>query len=402
MKGIVGTLIVTCILIGMSTVVVGQTIDELRKQKLKTAAEIKYTNQLLKETSKNKDLTINKLVLLNRQISLQSNLIEKINREIAYIQGEIETNSYVVESLAGDLVQIKETYAGMLRYARRNGNKNNQLLYLLSSEDFNQAYKRFIYLKQYANYRKKQVELINAVKRILDSKVVQLERQKNTKNELLRGKENESELLVQKKLDQNRYHAQLQKKQRELKKKLNKQRRVEEKLEREIERIIAEEARKAAELAAKNEMSVIRADTKLSADFAANKGKFPWPVAKGVITEKFGEHPHPVLKQVKVRNSGINITTGKNTKAQAIFSGEVSRVVAIPGGNMAVIVRHGGYLTVYSNLSKVFVTAGQKVQTKQAIGEIFTDATEGDKAILKFQLWHENKKENPEDWIVKK
>ena len=218
---------------------------------------------------------------------------------------------------------------------------------------------------------------------------------------MLEQKRDESQQIRQQKSEQNEYYAGLQQKQRELKQKLEQQRRVEQRLQKEIERIIAEEAKKAAASKDKKGFGLTPAEKELSTDFGKNKGRFPWPVDRGLITEEFGEHPHPVLKRVMVRNNGIDITTSAGEKARAIFRGVVSRVVAIPGGNMAVIIRHGNYLTVYSNLSDVFVRVGQNVDTKQEIGKIYTDPSDN-KTVLKFQLWHENQKENPEDWIVKK
>jgi murein hydrolase activator len=137
----------------------------------------------------------------------------------------------------------------------------------------------------------------------------------------------------------------------------------------------------------------------LSGDFSNNRGKFPWPVVRGLITDHFGEHPHAVLKYVVVRNAGIDITTQANAKARSIFKGEVTKIVAIPGGNIAVIIRHGNYLTVYSNLSEVFVKAGEQVESKEEIGTVFTDKGDDNKTVLKFQLWRENTKLDPEEWI---
>ena len=171
-------------------------------------------------------------------------------------------------------------------------------------------------------------------------------------------------------------------------------------MQQEIERVIADEAKKANRKVSKDSGLALTPEEKvLSGDFSNNRGKFPWPVQRGLITDHFGEHAHAVLKYVLVRNSGIDITTQANAKARAIFKGEVTKIVAIPGGNMAVIIRHGNYLTVYSNLSNVFVSAGQKVDIKEEIGSIFTDQDDDNKTVLKFQLWRESTKLDPEDWL---
>jgi murein DD-endopeptidase MepM/ murein hydrolase activator NlpD len=195
--------------------------------------------------------------------------------------------------------------------------------------------------------------------------------------------------LRHEKEQQSEYHQRLQKKERELRDLLRQQRQVEERLQKEIERLIAEEAKRAME------------KRQLSDNFERNKGKFPWPVSQGVITDRFGEHPHPVMKNIIIRNNGIDITTSPGEQARSIFNGIVSRVFAVPGGNMAVIIRHGQFITVYSNLKEVLVKQGDQVVTSQNIGIIYSDPNEEDKTVLKFQIWKENVKLNPELWISK-
>jgi septal ring factor EnvC (AmiA/AmiB activator) len=192
----------------------------------------------------------------------------------------------------------------------------------------------------------------------------------------------------------------LHQKEKDLKRRLENQRKAETKLQQEIERVIADEARKSNRKSSKEADFALKSEEKiLSGDFNNNRGRFPWPVQQGIITDHFGEHPHAVLKYVVVRNAGVDITTQANSKARAIFKGEVTKVVAIPGGNLAVIIRHGNYLTVYSNLSDVSVKADQKVEMKQEIGTIFSDASDDNKTVLKFQIWHESTKLNPEEWL---
>ena len=273
------------------------------------------------------------------------------------------------------------------------------MFFLLSADDFNQAYKRFTYLRQYADYRRQQVRRITEVKNSLYNQITDYNNRKEEKQNLLVTKLNQTKEIEQQKVEQNEYYSGLQQKEKELKKKLENQRKAEARLQLEIEQVIAEEAKKAAKKAAKEPGAVSTKEEKaLSGDFSNNKGRFPWPVLHGLITDHFGEHPHAVLKYVMVRNSGIDITTQANEKARAIFKGDVTKVIAM-GGNLAVIIRHGNYLTVYSNLSEVFVKAGQKVDSKEEIGKIFTDKDEDNKTVLKFQLWHESTKLDPEEWI---
>jgi len=380
----------------------GQSLDELRKQKEKTASEIEYINNLLKETNSNAKASLNRLAVLERQIKLQDNLINNITGEIGYLDTSIHQNSKRIDSLSAELESVKIKYASMIRYAYRNQNSNNQLLFLLSSQDFNQAYKRLIYLRQYADYRRKQAERISEFKNSIGGQLIEFNKRKEEKQNLLVSKVKQTQIIEQQKKQQNDVYADLQQKEKDLKRKLENQRKAELRLQQEIERVISDEAKKLTRKKSKEPgLSLTPAEKVLSGDFSNNRGKFPWPVQRGVITDHFGDHPHAVLKYVVVRNSGIDITTQANAKARAIFKGEVTKVVAIPGANFAVIIRHGNYLTVYSNLSDVFVKAGQSVEIKDEIGSIFTDQNDDNKTVLKFQLWRESTKLDPEDWLIR-
>jgi len=386
-----------------------QTLNELRKQKDKTVKDIKYTVKLLDEAGKSEKVTLNKLSLLDNKIKLQTSLICDINWELDILQELINDNTYVEKSLRIDLEQLRSNYADMIKNAWDSRKSQDKLAFLLSSNDFNQAYKRFLYLRQYSEYRRQQADAIIAVKGILDAKVKNLEKKKKEKELLLEGKRRETEQLLKTREKQGKLVKSLRKQQRDLKKKLAEKRKIEERIQKEIERVIKEEARKAAELAKaagkekpkSSEYAITPEDKALSGDFASNLGKLPWPVERGVITSRFGEHNHPVLKNIRIKNNGLDINTSKGSNARAVFRGIVSRVVGIPGGNMAVIVRHGEYLSVYSNLKKVFVKAGDILQIKQTIGEIFSDTSEGGKTVLKFQIWKQSTKLNPEFWISK-
>ena len=377
----------------------GQSINDLRKEKEKTTKEIDYINNLLKETDKNTKTSINRLAILERKLVLQASLISNINFELNYLDSTINRSSQNLDSLNADLILIKNRYAEMIRYARRNQNQNNQLVFLLSADDFNQAYKRFAYLKQYADYRRTQVEEINQLKEKLGELVVDLNKKKSDKEQLLTSKINQSETYARQKTEQKAYYASMQKKDKDLRKKLENQQKLAMKLEQEIQRSIAEEARKSAVKASKAPGVKPSPELKnLSDDFSMNKGKLPWPLQRGLITDHFGEHPDLVLKHVMRKNAGIDITTESGAKARAVFKGEVSKVLAM-GGNWAIILRHGSYLSVYSNLSGVSVQVGQKVETKQDLGTVFTDREDDNRTVLKFQLWYENSKLDPEKWI---
>lgn len=375
----------------------GQSLTDLRAKKVNTAQVIKYTSNLLQQAQKNEKSTLNKLKLIDAQIQNRNQLIEDISNEISALDQYINENLMVADLLRKDLEDLKIEYAAMIRFAQTNKNSYDMLIFLLSSENLNQAYKRMLYLRQYAKYRKSQVEVIQALNQLLGEKVADLEKQRKEKAQLLADKNEETRELLSEQNQQNQQVNKLKKQQRELRKKLREQQKQQEELNREIERLLAEEARKARE---KGQFEMTPEQKLLAADFEKNKGRIPWPVERGVITEHFGVHSHPVLKNIQVKSNGIEISTQQGSEARAVFNGEVSRVFAISGGNMAVIVRHGSFLSVYSNLKEVVVKAGQKVKTKQKIGTIFSDPADGNKTVLKFQVWQENQKMNPEHWIA--
>jgi septal ring factor EnvC (AmiA/AmiB activator) len=373
----------------------GQSLNELRDKKEKTQKEIDYTNWLLEKTGKTSKATINRLSLINEQIKLQESLIQDYNTQINLFQSSINENRNVIQMMSDDLEQIRKDYARMIQQAYRKRGDYNRLVFLLSSETFNQAYKRLLYIRQMTNFRQNQLEQIEALQFVLQQKNIELNEQRVEKQQIMVQQMQEVSLLKNRKKEQSATYSQLQKRQRELKQHLEYQQRVAQRLEREIERIIAEEAQKAREMAKTPEYQLI------SDNFAKNKGRFPWPTENGIITDRFGEHSHPVLKNIIVNNNGVDITTRPDEKARSVFKGTVSRVFAVPGGNTAVIVRHGEYISVYSNLTEVYVKQGDEVDTKQNIGAIFVDKDDDDKTILKFQIWRENVKLNPEDWIAK-
>ncbi len=401
------------LLILLTSLVNGQSLDELRKKKQKTNEDIKYTTKLLEEAKKNQTKTLNKYNILNKQIELRTTLITGINSEVTVISGFIDQNAWLVTSLNNDLEELKKEYAQMIVFAQKNQTNYSKLLFVLSSNSFNQAYKRIMYLKQYTEYRKRQAELIQWIRDLIQVKVSRLQLQRAEKEMLLQSKKQEADKLTKEKKQQGQYLTTLQKKQKEFERKLKEQQQIEAQLSREIQKIIEEEIRKAREREkekAKQTGKPASGTTKYemtpeeklaSGQFEQNKRRLPWPVERGVITDHFGVHEHPVLKNIQVKNNGIDISTVQGMKARAVFAGEVSRVFMVTGGNYAVIIRHGKYLTVYSNLVNVQVKSGDKVTIKQTIGTIGTDTDDESKTVLKFQIWRENEKMDPESWIAR-
>lgn len=390
------------------TVIYGQDKkSQLQARKAKIEEDINYTNKLLTETKKSKQATLNQLVLLNKKISHRQELIYAINSEIQQIDSKISQTNDTIAELSDNIKRLKEEYARMIYYAQKNKSSYSRLMFIFSSQSFNQAYQRLKYFQQYSSYRKNQVRVIRETQAILAEKVALLQSQKKEKVSLKSAEERERQKLSQEKQEQDKTVKNLSQKEKDLLKKLRESEKAAKKLQKAIEDLIAEELRKARETAKKtgtkptpeNAFGLTPSEMKLSNSFAGNKGILPWPTERGVISETFGEHAHPVLKGIKTKNNGVDISTTQGAIARSVFDGIVTSTMTLPNYNNVVIIRHGEFLTVYSNLKEIYVKKGDKVTTKQKIGVIETD--ESGKTKLHFELWKGKILQNPGVWIAK-
>ncbi len=382
--------------------------DKLLDKKKKIESEIEYYKSLLNETKKSKELSVNQIVLLKNQIEKRELLIEDINGEIALLNVEIDANYKEIKRSNEQLNSMRTEYAGMIYHAYKNRNTYNRMMYIFASEDFNQAYRRLKYYQQYNEYLQRQVALINSTKKIIIQKNTELEKQKNSKKELLSASELEKQKLDKERAQKDTDLKKLKKKESDLRKKLKQKEKEAATLKKKIEAAIAEEIKKSASKSNKtvNEnttvKNVLTPEEKLVSDnFSSNKGKLPWPVERGAVTGSFGEHPHPVLDGILVKNNGVDISTASGTQARVVFNGTVSSIVTITNTNIAVIVRHGEFFTVYANLASVSVSKGSKVSTKQGIGTIYTSVEER-KTELHFEIWQGRLICNPAEWLTSK
>ena len=396
-----------------SDVAFGQNEKEtLQKTKKQIEQEISYTNMLLEQTQKSKQTSLNKVILINRQIEKRESLIETINSEIDQIQEEIGIQTELVQDLSDELQKMKDEYARMIYFAYKNLNIYNRIMFIFAAEDFNQAFNRLKYYQQYGSYRRTQAEIIRKTQSELTQKIHLLEETKRQKASLAQSKEKEKIRLIGEKEEKGQTIQDLNKKEKQLLATLKEKQEAARKLQKEIEKIIAEEIR-ASELRARKEATTTTkpkttvTDTKimltpvemeLSSSFSANKGRLPWPSERGIVTGFFGEHPHPVLKYVKVKNNGIDIATEEGAIVRSVFAGKVSRVMSFPNMNKVVIVRHGEYLTVYSNLDEVNVEDGQEISTKQTIGKVHTSPDDS-KTEFHFEIWLGKTIQNPQEWL---
>ncbi len=378
-----------------------QSKKSLENQKRKKQKEIAYTNKLLKQTRKNKKKSFNALLLINNQINNRKQLIKTIQKEIEKIDIRIEEKNMIISSMSKDLEELQKEYAKLIYYAWKNQNSYSRVMFILSAKDFNQSYKRLQYLQQYTSFRKKQAEAIKQIQSMLVEKIQELNEKKTQKEKLIDSQKNEAMKLSGEKQEKAEIIKSLKQQENELLAKLKKQKREAQKLQRKIAKIIEEEARKAAAKAKKTGKFALTPEEKLiSTNFGANKGRLPWPTERGVITGTFGKHQHPVLKEVTIMNDGVDISTTPGSFARAIFDGEVARVIHI-SNYIVVMIKHGEYYSVYTHLTEVLVSRGDKVKAKQKIGLIYTDK-EDHKTTVQLQIWKGSKKLNPSGWISKK
>lgn len=405
------------LLLNTDTVYAQKTKDKLQEDKEKLEADIAYTNKLLSETKKTKQVSLSQLIILNNKINQREELINTINSELSNLESTIADNAKETEKLNSNLKELKQEYAKMIVFAYKNRNSFTRLMFIFASSDFNQAFLRLKYLKQYTKYRKKQAEMIVVTGKLIASKITELLNIKNGKTKLLSNQEKEILSLDTEKKEKNTSVKKLQEKEKELVKTIKQKEKESKKLKQAIEAVIAEEIKKTTEKNNKttttttttttnktvviNEIGLTPEEVVVSNNFATNKGKLPWPSEKGIVTSTFGKHPHPVLEGITIQNNGIDISTTSGSKARAVFEGKVTAVISIPGANKAVIVRHGEYLTVYSNLASVTVKTGDLVKAKQEIGTVFTDTDES-KTELHFEVWNGKVLADPLGWLSPK
>ena len=432
-------------------------VKQLENQRKKALEEIEMTNQLLNETKKTARSSLNRLNLISNQILSRKKVISILNQEIGGIDTQINKMRREVNRLEQELKVKQKNYGKSAKGMYKRRKSQDKLLFILSADNFAQSLRRMRYLREFADWQKRQAAEIVVKQREIEEKRSALEKTRKNKQVLLGSRENENQKLQTEESSQKSEVQQLNKKQRDLQAQLKKKKQQADALNQQIEKQIAieiaraeEEARIARQKAereraekarlareareirkkqaaasgkkiveekeepepepepiraervaeVKGVYAMTREEKKLSDNFAGNKGRLPFPVTgRHTIVGTFGEQQHQDLKYVRTNNSGIDIQTSPGADARAVFNGEVTRVFVVPGYNNSVIVRHGNYLTVYSNLSQVYVKAGDRVSTRQSIGKIFTDTEDGNATILSFQLWKEKTKLNPATWL---
>ncbi len=383
-------------LILMSGAGFAQQKDYIEKKRRETLKDIENTQSILNEISKNKNSSVERLKLIEKQITSRTSLLNNLSVEVETKDKEISEQQLLISSIENDVRVIKNLYARLIFIAYKKHRKGNYITYILSANNFGQAYKRLMYIRQYSYFRKKQLATIEEIRQNLNIRKRELEISKTTKQSLLKEKEREIVKLDSEKKTQDQEFKQLVKKEGQLKRDLAEKRKIANKLQKEIEALIRSEiARKKTEVPKAREENRV-----ISGNFKENRGRLPWPTDKGIIINPFGEQNHPVLKGVVVQNNGIDISTQSNAKVYSVFEGEVKRVFSFLGANYTVIVRHGEYLTLYQNLSNVSVKVGDRIKARQEIGSLFTESNSRT-SVLHLEIWEESNKLNPEMWLSK-
>ncbi|HEX8563919.1 MAG TPA: peptidoglycan DD-metalloendopeptidase family protein [Flavobacterium sp.] len=413
--------IVVCLLfLFMNTLLFAQTQQEkLEQRKAQIQKEIRENERLLQSVKKQEKSVTTQLVIKDNKIKLKENLIHTTERQTKLLNDDMYTNQLKINKLKKDLEELKKDYAEMIVKSYKSRSAQSRAMFLLSSENFLQAYKRAQYMKQYANYRKNQGEEIKAKADQLAVYNQKINVQKTEKQKLLEEKEKERLALLKEKEEQEVLIKAIRKDKSKIASEIKKKQQESKTIDRQIDKLIREaiaaaNKKTAAAVAKANPKATTPAKTKATAEatkivltpegkivadnFRANKGRLFWPVEMGAITLRYGDQPHPVHKSLVVHNSGIEITTEPGANARAVFGGEVSSVIKLSPVNKVVVVQHGDFFTIYQNLSSVNVSKGDKVSLKQTIGKIRTNGDTG-KTVLKFLIMQNTVYQNPQSWL---
>ena len=405
---------------------------ENQKQKIqKLEEDITFLDKQIQSTQKQKQNTLDGLVLIQKKISNRKQILQELDLEIQKQTREISTTQNEINTLENRLDTLEHYYRNMVYNAYKNRDTKVWFMYILASDNLEQGYRRWSYLKNYSRSMNTQAEKIRSLKREYSGQLAKLQKLKSNNLTTQASRTKEYNKLTTEQKQGQAYAKSLDKKQNQYKKELTKKRSEASRRAKEVERLIAAEiarqqeiARKQAQLAKKSkedsmkarannqaataakedklamkEFEEYKANTRLSGSFSLNKGKLPYPVSSGVVVEQFGEHPHPTLKNVKLPfNNGINISTRPGSTVKVVFDGVVKQVIAVPVYNQCVLVQHGQYFTFYCKLAKVSVKVGDKLSTGATIGTVETGSGT---ATLHFELWNGTTKQNPEHWLKK-
>ncbi|MDG1251347.1 MAG: peptidoglycan DD-metalloendopeptidase family protein [Flavobacteriaceae bacterium] len=374
---------------------------ELEAQRLRLKKEIKQINSILFNNIKIRKSALTQVEDLQVKLNVRLELIKVTNEQANLLTTRISINERNISTNRLELRNLKDEYANLIQKSYESKSLQNRLMFLFSSESFLQAYKRVQYLKQYASYRRKQGKAIANKTKLLQELNQTLNNEKAEKILLI-----EENRLVQQQIekdaqDQKSLIKTLERKQTSLASQISKKEKQQKAIDREINRLIREAIAASNKALGKKRKKTFQLtpEAKLIADnFKANKGRLPWPLEKGVVVQGFGRQRHPVVKTTTIQSNGVILATEPLAQVRAVFEGEVMSVIVIKGSNPSVLIRHGNFITLYTNLAKLYVTKGEKVNAKQAIGEVFTNQQTG-KTQFQFGIFNNVNALNPKEWV---
>lgn len=390
--------------------------EKLEERKAQIQKEIRENERLLQNVKKKEKSALNVVIIQSTKIRLKEKLINTTEKQTKLLNNDMYINQVQINKLKKELGELKEDYAEMILKSYKSRSSESRAMFLLSSENFLQAYKRAQYMKQYTSYRKAQGEEIKSKSTKLLDYNDKLNIQKKEKQKLIAENEKERLALEKEKKEQQKVVNFIKKDKNMIAKELKKRQQEYKSIDRQINKLIREAIaaanRKAAFEKAKANPSApvsrgavssskieLTPEAKIVADnFRANRGRLPYPVEKGYISLGYGNQTHPLFNTITVHNSGVEITTDNGASARAVFGGEVTSVIVLSPVNKAVMIQHGDFFTVYQNLSSVSVNKGDKVSIKQSLGKVRTNGETG-KTIIKFLILQNTTYNNPSSWL---
>lgn len=381
-----------------------QRQQNLENQRKLLQEEIKQINKLLFSNEKQKKSVLTEFEDLSLKIDVRGRLIRVTNEQANRLTQKISVNQRIIGQQRKDLENLKKDYSEMIRKSYESGSGQSRMMFLFSSESFLQAYKRSQYLNQYTSFRKKQGELIVEKTKTLQQLNTDLVAQKLKKEELVKENKTAQQQYKNEQSSQQQLIKALKKKERSFVSQIKKKQKKAAAINKEIQRLIREAIAASNKAAGKNlnakVFTLTPEDQLISDNIIVNKGKLPWPVEQGVVVQKFGKQPHPVVKTTMIQSNGVTIATPQSSEARAVFEGKVMSIIGFKGSNPTVLIQHGNYITTYSNLSEVYVIKGQKVKAKEKVGKVFTNPETG-KTELKFSVFKNSSPTNPKSWIFR-
>lgn len=403
--------------------------DKLKKEQDRLEKNISNTKSLLEKTKSSTEVTLNELKLIDNQVKYREDLLQNFDNQIRSAELKIEQKDKQITELEEKLVGLKKQYKKLLIYAYKKRSKDGQMMFIFSSKSYYEALKRKKYLEKIAEIQRKQKLIIIQHKRLINKEKNEIVVERNYKEEIADEKRKEKDEILKDKAKQSSTLAKLKQEEKKLMANLQKDEAKKAEIKRKIDKAIQAEILKANQTAAKSSSSSSKKgsnkggsnkgssssatgsttakdpvvlkeprEMELNNSFEANKGRLPWPVSTGSITEKYGRNPHPTIPNIYTNNDGVDISTNKGAQVRCVFEGEVTTVLSIMGAGKTVIVRHGNYRTIYSNLQDVYVSKGDKLTTKQSIGTLLPP-DDGSYSILHFEIRQDITSINPSLWI---